>query len=363
MELKRGTPREAGLDPDRLDNAYGLLERWAAEGSVRGSAVAVARRGVLLESRGFGVRRNAAGSGDMPADGVFLVASVTKPVTATSLMILVERGLVALQDTVTQYEPAFTGGGREAIRLLHLLTHTSGLPDMLPENTALRQQHAPLPAFVERVCRTPLLFPAGQRISYQSMGTLMAAHVVETVSGMPLRDFYEQEICRPLRMASTALGIRDELEPRSAYVDIPRSQEDTDWHWNTDYWRRLGAPWGGMFSSAEDLVVLLQTFLNGGCYGDARILGSSTAAAMVRDQTSGMATLEEDARRAQTWGLGWRLSGWTAELGRPGTFGHSGATGTLVGADPHDELAWAIFTTQPGAPLQYVANAITGAVI
>ncbi len=363
MQLHEGSPYEAGLDPDRLNNAYALLEQWTSSGRVPGATLAIARRGVQLPPRSFGVRQSEDGAEPMPPDAVFLVASVTKPVTATALMLLVERGLVALQDRVRDVVPEFDGDGREEISLLNLLTHTSGLPDMLPGNLELRRRHAPLTEFVQHICRTGLLFRPGTQIRYQSMGTAMAGEIVERITGMRLREFIQQDICAPLGMTSTALGIRDDLLPRLAPVNIPEEQRGTDWHWNTPYWRELGAPWGGMFASVQDLVVLLQTFLNGGVYAGRRLMGTTTAAAMIRDQTCRMPELPRTERIRDRWGLGWKLSDWVSELSASGAFGHSGATGTLVGADPRSELVWAIFTTQPGAPLRYVANAINAAVV
>jgi len=234
---------------------------------------------------------------------------------------------------------------------------------MLPENTQLRQRHAPLSAFIEGICRTGLLFSPGTQVRYQSMGTALAGEIVERVSGQPLREFMAREILAPLGMHDTSLGLRDDLAPRLAPVSLPPEQTGTDWHWNTPYWRQLGAPWGGMFATVGDLLIFLQTFLNGGIHGGARVLARTTAAAMLRDQTSRLPDLDPAHRRRDPWGLGWKLSGWVSDLSGPGAFGHAGATGTLVGADPSTGLAWAIFTTHPGAPLRYVANALNGAVV
>ena len=143
-------------------------------------------------------------------------------------------------------------------------------------------------------------------------------------------------------------------------VKVPEAQRDTNWHWNTDYWRGFGAPWGGMYASVGDLVRLLQLFLNGGQLDGTRVLSTASATAMIADQTNRMPALSAEDRAHNRWGLGWRLGSW-GDLGSAQSFSHGGATGTLVGADPTSGLSCAIFTTQPGAPLHHVVNAVQSA--
>jgi len=360
--LRRGTAQEAGIDPVRLQSAFGLLERWAASGEVAGSAVAVARHGILLEPRGFGLRTVGDDQFPMLPDSVYLVASVTKPATAMAALLLIERGELSLGDRVCDVVPEFTGHGKDDVCLIHLLTHTSGLPDMLPGNTELRQRHAPLGEFVHHICRTDLLFEPGTQVRYQSMGTAMLGEIVERLTNQDLRAFLHREIFAPLSMTSTSLGLVDGLRSRLADVVLPEDQLVTDWHWNTEYWRSFGAPWGGMFSTVADLVSLLHMLLVDGACGSSRILGPSAARAMVTDQTGLMPDLPARPRPGDRWGLGWRLGTW-GDLGSSAAFSHGGATGTLVGADPATDLACAIFTTQPGAPLHRVASAVQAALV
>lgn len=359
MALRSGTPEEAGLDPARLQRAYALLDQWAQSGRVPGGALAVARHGVLVPPRAFGQRHLAGRSQPMEADAVFLVASVTKPVTALAALLLAERGLLSLRDRVCAYVPEFGQRGKETVQVVHLLTHTSGLPDMLPENTELRRQHAPLAVFIEHICQCGLLFRPGTRVSYQSMGTAMLGHLVEKISGRSLPAFMQQEIFGPLGMRSTSLGLDPALGEQVAEVNLPEDQQRLDWTWNQPYWQHFGAPWGGMFSTVADLAALLQLLLEEG----RGLLGGQAARAMIADQTSRLPGLSpEEGQRSQTWGLGWCVGNW-GDLGSARSFWHGGATGTLVGADPESGLLCALFTTQPDAPLQYAVNAVQGVVV
>ena len=360
--LEPGTPRDAGLDAGRLERACGLLSTWVEQGQVPTAALAVARRGRLVEPRAFGVRRCGTATEPAAADTVFLVASVTKPVTALAALLLVEEGRLSLTDRVCDVIPEFGGAARDSVRLIHLLTHTSGLPDMLPENEELRAGHADFATFVHHICQCGLLFPPGTEVRYQSMGTALVGEMVQRVTGQSLAEFMAARIFAPLGMSSTSLGLDPSLADRLADAVVPAFQEGTDWHWNSPYWRSFGAPWGGMYSTVGDLARLLQCLLDGGDGdGDERLLGGSAAATMVADQTARLGGLPPQPAGGR-WGLGWRLGSW-GDLASTRSFSHGGATGTLVGADPATGLVCALFTTQPGAPLHRAVTAVQAAVI
>ena len=180
----------------RIDEAEALIRKQVA-GGVESVALYVERAGEVLV-RGYGRAQ---------PQSVFLLASITKPMTAAAVLILADRGELRLTDPVSRFLPEFRGEGRERILIRHLLTHTSGLPDMLPENEALRQRHAPLRDFVQGALRTPLLFAPGTRFHYQSMGILLAAEIVERLVRRPFRDFLREQVFRPLGMRDTSLGL------------------------------------------------------------------------------------------------------------------------------------------------------------
>jgi CubicO group peptidase (beta-lactamase class C family) len=370
--LEVGAPESVGLCPRRTEAVYRLIEDGVATGEIPGAALCVARNGVIAAHRGFGCR----GVGDdvlpMQRDTIFLIASITKPVVCAAVMRLVERGLVLLDDPVTRFVPEFGAAGKEGVRVRHLLTHTSGLPDQLPDTNVLRAAHAPLSEFVRRVCETPLDFPPGANVRYQSMGILLLGEIVERVTGTPLRAFLHETFFRPLGMTGSSLGIRPGTESQLAELRLPQEQVGTDWGWNSDYWRGLGVPWGGMFATVRDVVVFGQMFLQGGRYAGTQILGAATVAAMTANQLERIPLIPETARRAQAWGLGWRLPSWQNEhpfgdLLGPRAFGHTGATGTVAWFDPDLALACALFTNEPldhcHRFLNRCSNAVAAAVL
>jgi CubicO group peptidase (beta-lactamase class C family) len=255
--------------------------------------------------------------------------------------------------------PEFAEGGKERVTIRHLLTHTSGLPDMLPENQALREQYAPLSEFVRRVCRLSLDFPVGTRIQYQSMGTATLGAVVERADGRPLPRFLKEEFFQPIGMDASSLGLEEHLAKRVARSDlsVPGTGSDvggrdTDWGWNSDYWHRFGAPWGGMFATPLNLCRFLQMFVAGGAWGDRPILTRATVRTITRCHTDELPDLPESERRGQAWGLGWRLARGRpdapfGDLVTPSAYGHAGATGTVVWNEPAARLSTAIFCNRP----------------
>src|SRR5260370_23111479 len=112
----------------------------------------------------------------------------------------VERGQLPLYDRVDIFLPRFAANGKDQVQIRHLMTHTSGLPDMLPNNDALRRAHRPFAAFVQEIFPLQLLFPPGTRVNYQNMGAPMLAAGLQQICGMTLAPVFAQWVFGPLRM-------------------------------------------------------------------------------------------------------------------------------------------------------------------
>ncbi len=243
---------DAGFDASRLRAAYDLLDEAHAAGRLPGASLLVTRGEQPMGSHRV-ARKYFDRDDPVDADTVFLTASVSKPVTVAAAMLLVERGKIGLDQQACEILPAFGNRGKETILVRHMMTHTSGLPDMLPDNEQLRRDHQPLSEFVRRMCELELLFDPGTQISYQSCGTAILGAIVEEIEGVPLLTFLEREVFEPLGMHSTSLGVRDDLIPRIAHVNVSTDGLESDWGRNTPYWWGFGAPWGGMFSTVDDI--------------------------------------------------------------------------------------------------------------
>ncbi|MSR56612.1 MAG: class A beta-lactamase-related serine hydrolase [Planctomycetaceae bacterium] len=366
------------LHPGRWKTALRLVESWCDSGRLPAAALLVSRLGMSSGTYLFGRQSPAEGAPPIRPDAIFLIASITKPIVATGVLILAERGLLALDDRVEQFVPAFGQNGKHAVTVRNLLTHTSGLPDMLPDNIDLRVANAPLSAFVEGTCLCPLDFPPGQGVQYQSMGFAMLGEIIHQVSGKSCSQFLQDEIFNPLGMSDTALGApaswfegADPKVSRIAEIRLPEEQRQAPgWNWHSAYWRKLGVPWGGLLTTPADLARFAQMMLDRGAAPSGRILSPATVAAATRNQLEAMREVPADDRRCRPWGLGWRLN-WSAHSANfgdflgPGTYGHWGATGTVLWIDPDTRSFAILLTTQPqephGSELSRASNAIVAA--
>ena len=364
-----------GLDPRRWDRVRELAQELCESGAVPSIGIFVARGERTTGTMLFGRQHLDDPHRTIRDDAIFLIASITKPIVAMSAMILVENGEVRLDDRVSRYLPEFGTGGKNGIRVRHLLTHTSGLPDMLPQNRELREAGAGLEEFVAGTCAVEPDFKPGRGVQYQSMGFAILGELISRVTGQRCADWLQSRMLDPLELESTRLGAPDEwfegdrpVADRIAEIRAPDEQDGVDWNWNRRYWRQLGAPWGGLLTTPRELAVIGRMMLEGG----GGVISPASVAAATRNQLAAMKDVPESDRRCKPWGLGWRLN-WPAtsanfgDLLGPATYGHWGATGTLMWIDPGRDTVCVILTTEPQEPhgreIARLSNAIAASLV
>ncbi len=378
--------RGAGLDPDVLRRAFGLLQEWVDDGTLPGAAALIARGGRIGAEAYLGLA-NRAERRPVEAGTIWSLASITKPFTATAVMLLVEAGVLSLDEPLYRLVPEFldapeTPFDRRLVTLRHVLAHCSGLPGFSEDNLALRQAHRPLEDFVRSFGRQPLFFAPGTGHLYSNPGILMAAETaaralagmlgqrVEVPTIRRLHGLVHERILARLAMAQSSMLPPPEWNERIAWVERT-GQEGLDWEGaNSAYYRSLGIPWGGMFSTPRELVRFVDLFLPAAS-GRARIgpaagtvlVSPATARAMTAvqfappDAPADLAPELRDAAAhtpplpAVEWGIGWEIKGTkrphrSGELTSPATFGHAGATGTMVWADPEVDVACVLLTNR-----------------
>ena len=331
----------------------GFVEAREIAGAV--TLVADGKKILHLSATGLAdVEKNRA----MATDSVFWIASMTKPVTATAVMIMQDEGKLSVDDPVSKYLPEFTGD-KAGITIAQCLTHTSGLSEVSGEEseevTTLKDL---MPLFTVK----PLGFAPGSKWQYCQSGINTAARVVEVVSGKVFPEFLAERLFGPLGMKDTsfypteaqtarianAYKRGDDGKLEQAPITFLGGKSIAD---QTRYPRANG----GLFSTAEDYSKFAQMILNGGELDGKRYLKAETVRQMTSIQTADLAS---GFVPGSAWGLGWSLvrepQGVTAALS-PGSFGHGGLFGTQAWIDPVKQriylllLQRANFTNQGGA--------------
>ncbi|RMF42628.1 MAG: DUF1343 domain-containing protein [Planctomycetota bacterium] len=327
-------PQEVGFDADKLEQIAALVEQGIADGKMPGCVICFGRQGKIAYRQAFGLRKVAPDPEAMTVDTVFDMASITKPVaTATSVMTLIERGQLRLQDKVAKYFPEFGTQGKEAIRVLDLLIHQSGL---IPDNPLADYEDGPAVAW-QRICDLPLSAPVGQQFKYSDVNFIVLGKLVEHLSGQTLDAYARQNIFMPLGMTETGFLPSAELRARAA----PTEKRDGQWIRGEVHDPRaflLGGVAGhaGLFSTADDLALYAHAML-----GRGRLLGPPTPPQILHPRTVELMTRPYRVSSGVR-GLGWdKQTGYSSNRGdflSPSAFGHGGFTGTVLWMDPELDL-------------------------
>ncbi len=344
--------------PEQIDRARDLCAGWVKSGHTPAIVALVARRGVIVLHEAFGKLRPEADSPPVRLDTVFPVSSITKPMTATLVMCLVEDGLLGLNRPVVDYLPEWTAKGAEEVLVHHLLTHTSGFddfayleayPNVFPDIERLSFDE-----FRGRVLALPLSNRAGEEMLYSPIVFGLLGVIIERVSGRSFADFAEERLFSPLGMDDTWLVVPEAIRPRIVKrpPDAPGAKPmgpvpELD----SRHWEKIPDPSGGAFSTARDVAVFGQTVLNGGSYGPTRILSHPAVAAMTRNQTPGVkARTGGSTLKEASYGYGWFISSnekwkyWEGSLQSLSAFHHQGAGGTFLWVDPANEIVGVYFS-------------------
>jgi serine-type D-Ala-D-Ala carboxypeptidase len=343
--------RSDQLDMDRLRVAASIADTAVRDGSHSTAIIAVADRRDVLWTH------TVPGADEAALDSIFLVASLTKPIIASAIMRLVERGHLLLDLPVATYIPEFGSYGKENVTTWHLLTHTSGLEEARWE-AELARQGAPAAAYLEAACRSYLHFEPGTRFEYCSLSFWVLGELITRLSGTPYPEVLQMEICAPLGMRDTGFAFPD--PERAVAVHDFGGPERTRWFCT------LAAPGGGLWSTAADLLAFGQTMLNSGRSGEYRLLGVPAVVTMTRNHTPGATELVDGRSYPVASGLGWRKpTSHGGMLGSEASFGHAGATGTYLWIDPTWDLVFVFMTNRWGQERdtpRRILNAVYGAV-
>jgi CubicO group peptidase (beta-lactamase class C family) len=295
----------------------------------------------------------------MRPDTIFWIASMTKPITATAVLMLQDEGKLSVDDLVEKHIPEFsklkTASGEPArLTIRHLLTHTSGMGELSgAESRGIKTLAELIPKYVAK----PVQFTPGSKWTYCQSGINTAGRIVEVVSGETLPEFLDHRIFKPLGMKDTTFYLTEEQLPRYAtsYQKTEQGELKEAANFglqgkkatNRD---RYPAANGGLFSTAPDYARFCQMILRGGEWDGKRYVKPESVKLMTSLQT---ADLKTGFTPGCGWGLGWCVvrepQGITAMLS-PGTFGHGGAYGTQAWIDPEKGRVYILMVQRTNFP-------------
>ena len=381
--LPAARPEDLGFDPARLARAMRVLESGLQQGAYPGAVALVARHGKVAASMAIGQAEIAPTPRAMTLQTIFDLASVTKVVAGVSaVLVLLDAGLIALDDPVARFLPAFAAGGKSLITVQQLLTHTSGLPPWLPCYLRARTSSETF----DYLCTVDLEAGPGTQVVYSDVGMSLVRAIVRAVTGEDLPALLEREVFTPLSLRETGYLPENALRERIAATELGNRHEEQmlaraglqfdDWrnrllvgevHDGNAYYALEGiSSHAGLFSTASDLLCFGQLYLQRGRWQDRQIFSEAAIAAALRPRTAGL---------QDSFGLGWRLvdsrassttpparsaltraffpedtetpaRAWAGDLLPPGSFGHTGFTGTSIVICPPLDLVLVLLTNR-----------------
>lgn len=341
------------------------LQRFVDDGTVAGAVGLVADRDGVRWLDAVGKSDLASGRA-MAKDGIFWIASMTKPMTGAAVAMLEEEGRLSASDPVEKYLPEFRGmwviasqskeemvlkRAARPITIHDLLTHSSGLNDLEPP-----RHDCSLAELVMAYSQKPLLFEPGSQWKYCNTGINTLGRIVEVVSGKAYAAFMRERLFEPLDMGDTTFWPSGEQLGRLAKSYKQKEggglEETGIRHLKGDLsdQTRTAFPMGGLFSTARDVSRFYRMLLNGGALEGRRVLKAETVARMTSTQSGDLKTGFVDGMSyGYACGIVREPQGVTAMLS-PGTFGHGGAHGTQSWADPKRGIAYILMIQRAGLP-------------
>jgi CubicO group peptidase (beta-lactamase class C family) len=384
--LADASPESVGMSSERLAKIDRMCANALEQKSVPGIVALVARHGKIVYHKAFG-EAEAAAHRPLNRDDIFRIASQTKAIAATAVMVLWEDGRFHLDDPVSKFIPEFknpqvlktfeyattnytTEPARSEITIRHLLTHTSGIGygvidaderfKMIYHRAGVTDLFTTEPVrigdSVKRLARLPLHHHPGEKFTY-SEGLDVLGYLVEVVSGMPFDAFLRQRVLGPLRMDDTWFYLPEEKAARLVPV---QELKDGAWtHYPVTFYdpdypikgaRTFFSGGAGLSSSARDYATFLQMYVNGGELNGIRILSRTTVDSILANQTGDLLTGAPNGERYYGLAFGVVTQAGQAKGGKGsiGTFDWGGYFNTQYFADPREKVVGVLMKQTQG---------------
>ncbi|MEZ4700193.1 MAG: serine hydrolase domain-containing protein [Rhodothermales bacterium] len=373
--LAEASPESVGMSAERLARIDAMCREAVADGDVPGVVALVARHGKIVFWKAYGSADNQAGRA-LKRDDIFRIASQSKAITSTAVMMLWEEGRFQLDDPISKYIPAFknpqvlqsfqyrdttytTVPASREIRIRDLLTHTSGLGygvidgderfQMMYEKAGVTDlfttENISIEESVKKLATLPLHHNPGEKFTY-SEGLDVLGYFIEVVSGKPFDVFLRERLFDPLGMNDTWFYLPENKGDR--LVAVQRKSSEGDWErypvtfYDPDYprkgARRFFSGGAGLSSTAKDYATFLQMYLNGGELNGTRILSRTTIETMMSNQTGDLYGTSTRNYYGLAFGVVDEHGEARGGQGSAGTFTWGGYFNTQYFADPQEEL-------------------------
>ena len=352
------TPEQAAYDPARLAKLDEHLSDLIRQNKLQCGSYLLARDGRIFAHRAMGKLNYREGSPDLMPDSIRKTYSVTKFFTAVAFMQLIEEGKLYLEQAVSTVLKPFDTPLHRSITVFHLLTHTSGVyPDpgcmMEPYPTTWFGELRGYDDWVTNAISGPLPFKPGEQYAYSSCGYAILGEIIANVSGIPYEQYILRHIIEPLGMTRTFFKVPVHLRDEVCVTNDWQAEELESDEDGSDGPPPAG---GGLYSTLDDMWKLGQMMLDGGTFGNVRILSRKSVEAMTKNKLSGVKT--------QVWGsdvsdyeFGLGLFLTTPTIETPGTYGHEGFGRCGIKVDPAERFV-AIFIVPTG--IQWAPESVIG---
>ena len=389
--LSEASPESVGISSERLARIDKMCEEEVANGNLPGIVSLVARNGKIVHWKAYGMADNSTGK-EMERDAIFRIASQTKAITSTAVMMLWEEGKFQLDDPVSKYIPEFKNAKvlntfqyrdttwtgipvDKEITIRHLLTHTSGIGygfiDADERMKMIYHKAGIVDAFtaekvilsenIKKLAKMPLHHNPGENFTY-SEGLDVLGYFIEVVSGMPFDEFLKTHIFDPLGMNDTRFYLPDSKAGRLVAV---QQKADGEWQkfpvtsYDPEYpikgAKTYFAGGAGLSSTVKDYATFLQMYLNGGEYNGVRLLSRTTVDAILSNQIGDIWGDDSDSKYGLAFGLLTENGQNKGGKGSAGTFDWGGYFNTQYFADPKEKVIGLIFKQTQGP-----VNDVTG---
>lgn len=377
--LRNGLPATNGFSAERLQRIDVVLKQYIDSNWIKGAVGFIARNGNIVYNKSFGVNDGQ----PLRTDAIFRIASQTKAITSTAVMMLFEEGKFLLDDPISKYIPAFahpqvlssfnekdstytTVNAKREITIRDLLTHTSGIDYAQIGSAKMKAIYAKegleagfvpnkklLADDINKLGKLPLAVNPGEKFIY-GLSIDVLGRLVEVVSGLSLDDFFRKRIFEPLGMNDTYFQIPPAKQNRLVTVYTEEAKTRRPIPWNSQVFPGTTVDYpvnnngyfaggAGLVSTISDYAVFLQMFLNGGEYNGHRILSRHTIGLMMQNQIGDLSLGDNK------FGLGFELTTakGSAKLGQSeGCFSWGGFFGTIYWGDPKENMVALLFIQQ-----------------